>query len=611
MKKNITINLCRRLYQIDEDAYELLNQYIETLRNYFTKQEGGNEIADDIEERIAELFDELKTNGTEAIAIENVQNIIKQIGNIKDITDEDEAEQKTENEKQKTKENEDGNGKKKKDTGKKYYRDGSNKVICGVLSGCAQFYGSNANTWRWCYVVLSILWLIFIHSAMYVSFSIRELFFLQLYILKFAFYFAPVIAYFLFALLTTEANTPEDSLKMKGKEVNPQNLVAEVTAQSALQSKRKIKSKNDLSGWDLFVGILSILLSVFVGINFIAVLCIDIVMFFLPENHQWLGIKTEIVQSDVIYYAIISGIILLVSISILLYCSIHSAASSFKKTTPMSILQRVIWLVLWVISVTVFVGFVMSTVKEYQIVNAKLYKIEQAKYKAYEKSHTHNGFLFNDEDWKFFQNCDWTLVKAEHTDRYTYNGQYMDENEETRYLDAYNDIEPVIYTVEKTDSVQPGVYRLSAAVRADNTGRFIFAGVGKNCPIKLAEIPVYEGEGGNIWEIATSWNNVKNDSIKSTVAKYQRIEEKMAFTYKDPIIKELVDKLAPSTKRKIRESNEGKGLGWNYIYINNIIVNQPSTITYGITTDEDITGIEPTTGWFSATDFKLERISHK
>jgi hypothetical protein len=28
MKKNITINLCGRLFQIDEDAYELLQQYI-------------------------------------------------------------------------------------------------------------------------------------------------------------------------------------------------------------------------------------------------------------------------------------------------------------------------------------------------------------------------------------------------------------------------------------------------------------------------------------------------------------------------------------------------------------------------------------------------------
>ena len=90
MKKNIQINLCGRLYQIDEDAYELLSHYTETLRNYFMKQEGGSEIADDIEQRIAELFDELMGNGTQAITIENVQSIISQIGDLKDITEGDE-----------------------------------------------------------------------------------------------------------------------------------------------------------------------------------------------------------------------------------------------------------------------------------------------------------------------------------------------------------------------------------------------------------------------------------------------------------------------------------------------------------------------------------------
>lgn len=97
MKKNIQINLCGRLYQIDEDAYELLSHYTETLRNYFMKQEGGSEIADDIEQRIAELFDELMGNGTQAITIENVQSIISQIGDLKDITegDEQDAKEKT------------------------------------------------------------------------------------------------------------------------------------------------------------------------------------------------------------------------------------------------------------------------------------------------------------------------------------------------------------------------------------------------------------------------------------------------------------------------------------------------------------------------------------
>ncbi|MBQ1668484.1 MAG: hypothetical protein II063_10975, partial [Prevotella sp.] len=60
MKKNININLFGRLFNIDEDAYELLKNYMDTLHNYFKGQIGGDEIADDIEQRIAELLDELK-----------------------------------------------------------------------------------------------------------------------------------------------------------------------------------------------------------------------------------------------------------------------------------------------------------------------------------------------------------------------------------------------------------------------------------------------------------------------------------------------------------------------------------------------------------------------
>ena len=80
MKKNITINLCGRLFNIDEDAYELLFNYMETLRNYFKREEGGDEIADDIEERIAELLDELKASGVEAVNIDHVKDIINRVG---------------------------------------------------------------------------------------------------------------------------------------------------------------------------------------------------------------------------------------------------------------------------------------------------------------------------------------------------------------------------------------------------------------------------------------------------------------------------------------------------------------------------------------------------
>ena len=80
MKKNMTINLCGRLFAIDEDAYEMLATYEQSLRNYFRTREGGEEIAEDLEARIAELFDELKAKGVEAITIDHVREVIHRIG---------------------------------------------------------------------------------------------------------------------------------------------------------------------------------------------------------------------------------------------------------------------------------------------------------------------------------------------------------------------------------------------------------------------------------------------------------------------------------------------------------------------------------------------------
>lgn len=48
MKKNITINLYGTLYAIDEDACALLEQYLDNMKNYFHRREGGDEIADEV-----------------------------------------------------------------------------------------------------------------------------------------------------------------------------------------------------------------------------------------------------------------------------------------------------------------------------------------------------------------------------------------------------------------------------------------------------------------------------------------------------------------------------------------------------------------------------------
>ena len=58
MKKVININFQGRVVPIEETAFELLKQYTDSLRVYFANEEGRDEIINDIESRIGELFQE-------------------------------------------------------------------------------------------------------------------------------------------------------------------------------------------------------------------------------------------------------------------------------------------------------------------------------------------------------------------------------------------------------------------------------------------------------------------------------------------------------------------------------------------------------------------------
>ena len=80
MKKVININFQGQVIAIEEDAYEILKQYIDSLQDYFSREEGGDEIVNDIECRIAELFGNRLKHGIPCITDEDVESIIASIG---------------------------------------------------------------------------------------------------------------------------------------------------------------------------------------------------------------------------------------------------------------------------------------------------------------------------------------------------------------------------------------------------------------------------------------------------------------------------------------------------------------------------------------------------
>src|ERR671929_1968375 len=92
MKKVININFQGRVIPIEETAYDLLQQYVESLRRYFRDEEGRDEIINDIESRIAELMGETLKKGSTCITDADVAAIIASIGRPEDFDNDGEEE---------------------------------------------------------------------------------------------------------------------------------------------------------------------------------------------------------------------------------------------------------------------------------------------------------------------------------------------------------------------------------------------------------------------------------------------------------------------------------------------------------------------------------------
>ena len=90
MNKTVNINLASTFFHIDENAYKKLQSYLNSLEKGFKNTMGKEEILKDIEARIAELFQEMKTNSDYVINESNVEKVISILGEPEDFMSDDE-----------------------------------------------------------------------------------------------------------------------------------------------------------------------------------------------------------------------------------------------------------------------------------------------------------------------------------------------------------------------------------------------------------------------------------------------------------------------------------------------------------------------------------------
>src|SRR3954462_13411978 len=85
MKKNISINISGIIFHIEEDGYETLKKYLDSINKYFSSFEDSSEILADIESRIAEIFLSKLNEEKQVITSEDVSSLIATMGSVSDF----------------------------------------------------------------------------------------------------------------------------------------------------------------------------------------------------------------------------------------------------------------------------------------------------------------------------------------------------------------------------------------------------------------------------------------------------------------------------------------------------------------------------------------------
>ncbi len=207
MKKAVQINIAGRYFHIDEDAYQVLNEYLESLKGHFEKEkEAGKEIIEDIEQRMTELFESRLKNNRQVISLEDVREVIKILGKIEDFEFiEEKDEFKEEDEQEATysrKEN------------RRLYRDPDNSYLGGVAGGLGAYFN------------IDPLWprLVFVALVFANGFG--------------------VILYFILWVIVPKARTTAQKLQMRGERVTIQNIEKSISDEYQ-KVKRNIHKMKD------------------------------------------------------------------------------------------------------------------------------------------------------------------------------------------------------------------------------------------------------------------------------------------------------------------------------------------------------------------------------
>lgn len=485
MKKNITINLYGSLFAIDEDACALLERYLDNMKGYFARRAGGEEIADDVERRVAELFGELKAEGIEAISIEHVTDIISRIGNPEEMegVEEDEAQAADAPADGATAgEGAGGNGEGASANaagaaataagtaaaandgmkqqaqvwlkGRRLYRDTEHRMFGGVLSGlCAYFGATDPLPWR----ILAIILFFFSYSVVGI-----------LYLVAWA--------------IVPAALTDEQRLRMRGIPVTPDNINRELMRRTARPTDFRATHVVAENGRTLGATVLSILffllklfctLVVAGGLVTIVVFAILLLNLLTVDaslaadvmdygRGEVLALQQSGLVQVELWGALLAGFM---ACTVALYVLIRSLVYHGRPTRMSGAVKA-----------TLGFAFAFSLLAGIVLCIVGLNRWHSDAHRVYVRQNTVNGVFADSDTRDFMERSGWTLVSAKGC------------NADGDYLRRTDDFEPwaddltclsfikdegaknMALDVRQTKNLSPGLYKVRCVARVKGTG---------------------------------------------------------------------------------------------------------------------------------------------
>ncbi len=423
MKSTIKVSISGIAFNLEDDAYQLLKNYLDELTIHFSKNEGEKEIIEDIEARLAELLLAKINTPEQAVTANNVTEVIDILGKPEELNDDSSANVNSNNIPYSP----------PVSAKKRLYRDPDNQVVAGVCGGLGVYFNTDPVIFRILFVVLTI--------------SSPFLWFLN-------FGAAAVIAYVVLWICLPQALTMAQKLEMRGESPSVANIERKMR-EEALKSPVQARPKRSAIGNIIRVGFY-----ILAAIIAIPIICVGIALivafiavafaggWFLQDSVFPLMDFVAIAGTNLTLIKILALIVIAIPLMLLVYAAIR-LLFRFKAKSKGIVISLV---TIWIICIFGLIAVGGYTLRDYR---------SGAKQLTEETYTTTSDTLYIDIPRDFAQNNNRFYVGWDSDDHHPYI-PYLWINEQKDVMSVFPEVD-IYYTDDSTFNIS-----YTRSVRAKN-----------------------------------------------------------------------------------------------------------------------------------------------